>query len=127
MINQKYGLVRKTPEQLHETLMDLCSDYIQFKSRTDDERMIYLDEIKKIIPNIEEFSTTFKQLIISGLDNKITQNLDLNNISYSSLFAAMDSLIPKKESETANIHQTTKPDLLINFLFPSCGAISNLY
>lgn len=112
MISQKYGLVGKTPEQLHETLMDLCSDYIQFKNRTDDERMIYFDEIKKIIPNIEEFSTTFKQLRISGLDNKITQNLDLNNISYSSLFTAMNGLIPKKESETTNIQQTPKPDLI---------------
>jgi len=107
MISQKYGLSGKAPEQIHEVLMDICSDYIQFKNRTDEEGMIYLDEIRKIIPNIEEFSSTFKQLRISGLDKKIIENLDLNNVSYSSLFATMDSLIPKPKVEVQSSPQQT--------------------
>ena len=112
MINQKYGLNGKTPEQLHETLIDVCSDYIQFKSRTDEEGMIYLEEIRKVIPNIEEFSSNFKQLRISGLDKKITENLDLSNVSYSSLFSLMDSMLPKTQAETFSDQAEKKPDLI---------------
>ena len=107
MINQKYGLNGKTPEQVHEALMDICSEYIQFKNRTDEEGMIYLDEVRKVIPNIEEFSTTFKQLRVSGLDKKVVENLDLINLSYSSIFATMDSLIPKPQVEIQNSPQQT--------------------
>lgn len=106
MINQKYGLTGKSPEQLHETLMDICSDYIQLKNRTDEEGMIYLEEVKNIIPNIEEFASTFKQLRISGMDKKVIENLDFNNLSYSSLFTTMDSLIPKPQPEIQNSSQT---------------------
>lgn len=107
MITQKYGLSGKTPEQLHETLMDICSDYIQLKSRTDEEGIIYLEEVKKVIPNIEEFSSTFKQLRVSGLDKKLLENIDLNNISYSSLFTSMGSLIPKSQIEVQSSPQQT--------------------
>lgn len=110
MITQKYGLSGKTPEQLHETLMDICSDYIQLKSRTDEEGIIYLEEVKKVIPNIEEFSSTFKQLRVSGLDKKMLENIDLNNISYSSLFTTMDSMIPKPEVEVQSSPQK-KPNI----------------
>lgn len=107
LISQKYGLNGKTSEQIHEALMDICSDYIQFKNRTDEEGMIYLEEIKKVIPNIEEFSATFKQLRVSGLDKKVIENLDLTNLSYSSIFATMDSLIPKPQVEIQNSPQQT--------------------
>jgi len=105
VITQKYSLDGKSPEQLHETLIDICSDYIQFKSRTDEESIIYLEEIKNIIPNIEEFASTFKQLRVSGLDKRIVENLDLTNLSYSSLFATMDSMIPKPEVEVQSSPQ----------------------
>lgn len=107
MISQKYGLSGKTPEQVYEALVDICSEYIQFKNRTDEESMIYLDEVRKVIPNIEEFSATFKQLRVSGLDKKVIENLDLTNLSYSSIFATMDSLIPKPQVEIQNPPQQT--------------------
>lgn len=107
VISQKYGLSGKTPEQIHETLIDICSDYIQFKDRTGEEGKIYLEGIKKAIPNIEEFSATFKQLRVLGMDKKVVEKLDLNNLSYSSLFITMDSLIPKPQVEVQKTTQQT--------------------
>jgi len=107
MIKQSYGLSGKTPEQIHEALIGICSDYIQFKDRTDEEGMIYLDEIKKVIPNIEEFAATFKQLRVYGLDKKIIEKSDLTNLSYSSLFTTMGSLMPKPQVEVQSSPQQT--------------------
>lgn len=98
-INQDINLSGKSKEEIYDRLIDLCSDYIQHKSKDDEESKIYLDELNKIVPNIDQFSENFKRLRVSRLDNSLLDNMDLSNISYKDISLKMDSLISSIEIE----------------------------
>lgn len=99
-INQDYGLSGKSKDDIYDTLVDLCSSYIQHKSRDDEESVFFLEELKKVIPNIDEFADTFIQLRIARLDSTVLDNIDLSNISYNQIFSQMSSLLPKPQNES---------------------------
>lgn len=99
-INQKFNLSGKSKDDIYDTLVDLCSSYIQYKLRDDEEAVIFLEELKRVVPNIEEFADTFKQLRVARLDSTVLDNIDLSNISYNQIFLQMSSLLPKPQKET---------------------------
>lgn len=99
-INQKFNLSGKSKDDIYDTLVDLCSSYIQYKLRDDEEAVIFLEELKRVVPNIEEFADTFRQLRVARLDSTVLDNIDLSNISYNQIFSQMSSLLPKPQKET---------------------------
>lgn len=66
-LEQSFNLSGKSSDDIYDSLVDICSTYIQHKSSDSEESIIYVEELKKLIPNIEEFSDTFKQLRVARI------------------------------------------------------------
>lgn len=98
-INQSFNLSGKSSDDIYDSLVDICSTYIQHKASDSEESIIYVEELKKLIPNIEEFAETFKQLRVARLDSTILDNMDLSSISFSQIYDKMVSLTPKPKTE----------------------------
>lgn len=85
LINEKYNLLGKSKEDIYSMLENLCSNYIQRKNSDKKENLIFLEEIKKVFPNIESLSKKFIEVRALIMSPSILDNLDLENISYSSI------------------------------------------
>ncbi len=92
-IENNFSLKGKSLEEIYDTIIDLCSTYIQHQSRDDEESKIFITEINRIIPNIESFKTKFIILRVSGQDKSIFDNLNLDNITYNDVMINMDKLL----------------------------------
>lgn len=98
-IKTKYSIKDKSVDEIYDTIIDLCSAYIQYQNRDDEESKIFITEIKKIIPDIESFKTKFISLRVSGQDKNIFDNLDLANITYSDVMINMNKLLQTKNTD----------------------------
>lgn len=98
-IETKFYLKGKSLEEIYDTIIDLCSTYIQHQNRDDEESKIFITEIKRIIPDIESFKTKFISLRVSGQDKNIFDNLDLANITYSDVMINMNKLLQTKNTD----------------------------
>lgn len=103
VIETKFSLNRKSIEELYDTIIDLCSTYIQHQNRDDEESKIFIGEITKLIPRIDELRTKFVSLRVAGLDRNIFENLDLDNITFDDIIRSMNSLLNIQTEENGNI------------------------
>lgn len=110
-LEQSLNLSGKSSDDIYDSLVDICSTYIQHKSSDSEESIIYVEELKKLIPNIEEFSDTFKQLRVARLDSTILDNMDLSSISYSQIYDKMVSLMPKPKTEQSDVGYIATSDI----------------
>lgn len=110
-LEQSFNLSGKSSDDIYDSLVDICSTYIQHKSSDSEESIIYVEELKKLIPNIEEFSDTFKQLRVARLDSTILDNMDLSSISYSQIYDKMVSLMPKPKTERSDVGYIVTSDI----------------
>lgn len=110
-LEQSFNLSGKSSDDIYDSLVDICSTYIQHKSSDSEESIIYVEELKKLIPNIEEFADTFKQLRVARLDSTILDNMDLSSISYSQIYDKMVSLMPKPKTEQSDIGYIATSDI----------------
>lgn len=110
-LEQSFNLSGKSSDDIYDSLVDICSTYIQHKSSDSEESIIYVEELKKLIPNIEEFSDTFKQLRVARLDSTILDNMDLSSISYSQIYDKMVSLMPKPKTEQSDVGYIVTSDI----------------
>lgn len=92
-IETNFSLKEKSLEELYDTIIDLCSTYIQHQNRDDEESKIFIEEITKVIPDIDILKTKFISLRVSGKDKNIFDSLDLDNISYSDIISSMNKLL----------------------------------
>lgn len=102
-IEKNYSLKDKSINEIYDTVIDLCSSYIQHKSKDDEESKIFIEELSKIIPDIDAFKTKFVNLRVAGLDKKIFDILDLTNIKYKDIAYSMDNLLQGKNIENVNL------------------------
>lgn len=93
IIETKFSLKGKSIEEIYDTIIDLCSTYIQHQNRDDEESKIFIEEITIMIPDIESFKTKFVNLRVAGLDKNIFENLDLENITYNDIISNMNKLL----------------------------------
>jgi hypothetical protein len=105
-IENKYSLKDKSIDEIYDTIIDMCSTYIQHQNRDNEESKIFIEEIKKIIPDIDTFKTKFVSLRISGKDRSIFDNLDLDRISYVDIESRMDKLLQEQNIQEENISNT---------------------
>lgn len=110
-LEQSFNLSGKSSDDIYDSLVDICSTYIQHKSSDSEESIIYVEELKKLIPNIEEFADTFKQLRVARLDSTILDNMDLSSISYSQIYDKMVSLMPKPKTEQSDVGYIATSDI----------------
>ncbi len=103
VIETRYSLTGKSSEEIHDIVIDLCSDYIQHQNRTDEESKKFMDEMLKWMPTIEEFISKFKKLRAIGLDKNIFDNLDLKSITYNDIMLKIDNTINTIENEKKQI------------------------
>lgn len=110
-LTQSFDLSGKSSDDIYDSLVDICSTYIQHKSSDSEESIIYVEELKKLIPNIEEFAETFKQLRVARLDSTILDNMDLASISYSQIYDKMVSLMPRPKTEQSDVGYIATSDI----------------
>ncbi len=102
-IETNFSLKQKTREEIYDTIIDLCSTYIQHQNREEEESKLFIEEIKKVIPHIDDFKTKFITLRVSGKDKNIVANLDLNNITYEDINSSMNKLLQIESDEFGGI------------------------
>lgn len=85
IVSEKYSLVDKKMEEVYSIILDLCSEYIQRRDSDKKENRIFIDEIKKIIPNIDEFTKQFIELRKNGIDFSKLKIEDNKNITYQDI------------------------------------------
>ena len=102
-IESKYSLKDKSIDEIYDTIIDLCSAYIQHQNRDDEESKIFIEEITKIVPNIDTFKTKFVSLRVSGKDKNVFDNLNLNNLSYIDIVLSMNKLLGIDNVESENL------------------------
>lgn len=93
IIETKFSLKGKSLEEIYDTIIDLCSTYIQHQNRDDEESRIFIEEITKMIPDIDSFKSKFVNLRIAGLDKNIFENLDIEHITYNDIISNMNKLL----------------------------------
>jgi hypothetical protein len=96
-IEQSFSLKQKKPEDIYDTLIDLCSAYIRHQNKDDEESKIFISELHKIIPTIDDFKNKFINLRVSGKDKNIFDGLDLENITYNDIYLSMNRLLQVDE------------------------------
>ena len=101
-IETKLSLKGKTIEEMYDSIIDLCSTYIQHKERNDEESKIYKEEIVRLMPEIENFKTKFITLRVADKDKQIFDDLDLDNITYNDILLNMDKLLANDRENNSN-------------------------
>ena len=96
-IESNFSLKEKSLEEIYDTIIDLCSTYIQYQNKDDEESRIFIGEIVKIIPDIENFKIKFINLRVTGQDKRIFEDLNVDNITYDDIISNLNRL-----SETEN-------------------------
>lgn len=109
VISERYSLGGKNAEEIYSSICDLCSEYIQRRDSNKKENMIFVDEIKKIIPNIDEFSKQFIELRKKGIDFSKLKIEDNKNITYQDI-----SSIMRTKLEEIKLNQLSE-DIKIKF------------
>lgn len=109
-ISVNYALTGKTPEEIHSTLMKLISDYIHYCSLDDEESLMFIEELSHAIPNVETVKNHFKQARILGMDKKIIESMNLDNISYLDITSKFDEMLAQPR-EKENVEQQ-KPQVV---------------
>lgn len=102
-IETKFSLNGKSLEEIYDTIIDLCSTYIQHQNRDDEESKIFIEEITKFVPDIDSFKAKFVSLRVSGKDKDIFDNLDLNNLTYIDVVSNMNKLLQEENIESENL------------------------
>jgi hypothetical protein len=96
-IKERFDLKDKTQEEVHDTVVDLASDYIQRKDSPYEEDIIFFKELEEQIPFLEDFVEIFKELRLERKDKQILDNMDLEDISYEKIYSKMQTMRPKEE------------------------------
>lgn len=99
-IETNYSLTGKSIEEIYDTIIELCSTYVQHKTRNDEESKLFINEITKLIPNIEDFKNKFIALRVAGLDKNIFDNINLDNVTFNDIFTNMKNLLQENTNET---------------------------
>ena len=92
-IETTYSLKGKTAEELNNTIINLCRDYIQYKDGCTEEGKIFIEELTKFIPFIDDFVTKFIKLRNAFLDETMCENLDSENITYYDIYLRMTEML----------------------------------
>ena len=82
---ERYNISGKSREEIYSILETLCSDYGYFDRIAVFETLILNDEIHRIFPKIDEFIEKFIKLRGYTMSSAILENLELENVSYSSI------------------------------------------
>lgn len=106
-----YNLSDKTAQEIYDIILEVCSSYTQKKEITNDQTVHYLSELKKLIPNIDEFTEKYRKLRELRQDDKILDNMDLEDISFDKIFAKMESMLPQEEKEQMPTEEQRTQDL----------------
>lgn len=102
-IETKYSLKDKSIDEIYDTIIDLCSEYIQHLNRDDEESKIFIEELTKFVPDIDGFKEKFVSLRVSGRDKSLFDNLDLNNLTYIDIASSMNKLLQEENIENENL------------------------
>lgn len=102
-VESKFSLNGKSIEEIYDAIIDLCYEYNIHKDKNSEESKIFVIEIKKMIPDIENFITRFRSLRVNGLDKSIFDTLDLNNPTYNDIVSSMNKLLQSESIENENL------------------------
>lgn len=92
VVESKYSLSGKTKEEIYNTIEDLCSEYIQRRNSDKKENQIFIEELKKLIPNLEDFAKSFIELRHFIISPTSLDGIDISNgINYHQIVSVVSS------------------------------------
>ena len=104
IINEKFSLTGKNSKDIYELIIDLGGEYFNRCNSDRIENKIYISELKKIIPNLEELIQDFNSLRRYNGDNNFFEDISLEQLSFSAIHNKIkDELkkcIEKEKQET---------------------------
>ena len=98
-IEKNFSLNGKSLAEIYDTILELCSTYIQQKNKDSEESKIFIQEIQRIIPDIDNFKTKFVNLRVEGLDKSIFENMNLESITYDDITLSMNKILQMENQE----------------------------
>lgn len=98
-ISDHFTLENKSADEILDTVLDLCSMYIQQKNMGHKDSKIFISEITKTIPFIEDFTNKYAELRQNRIDYKIVEDINLDGITYFDLYSKMTELLKKSDEK----------------------------
>lgn len=96
-IEHEYGISGITDRvALQARLEHTVSDGIQYGASRSEYGDKKLQEIKQILPQFEQFKKVYIQLRENGIEDKLYENLDFENVSYDELLQKATSIMEEK-------------------------------
>ena len=84
-VTSRFSLEGKTTEQIYDTLVDISSDYIQLRRNTDAQSRMYVSEIERMVPNINEISTNLRVSRVAGVGSTFLTGITPAEINYNTI------------------------------------------
>lgn len=98
IITEKFTLSGKSKEEVYDTLGELCGEYFNRRGSNKKENQLFIEELKKIVPNLEEFVQTFIKLRGFTTSPSLLDGLDVGNeISYQQISSLVSSSLEQYE------------------------------
>ena len=107
-LEKEYGLIGITDrESLQNRLVKIVSEGIQYgTNKQNPESLRRFENIKKVMPQFEEFKTLYLQLREKCMEDKLYENIEFENVNYDELLEKATKILEEK-SKTDEI----QPDI----------------
>ena len=81
-INEKYSLNNKSVDEIHDIVLDLCSEYIQRRESTKEENKMFIKKIEELIPNIDDFVKDVISINKECYGENFLEGIEEDNFTY---------------------------------------------
>ena len=103
LIAEEYNLSGKSKEEIYRISQKICGEYFKRKFSKEIENTTFIEEIKKLIPDIESFANEMIELNYYSLSTSFLDNVDLENITFENIVGVVDSTFKElKQKELIN-------------------------
>ena len=109
-LQREYGISNiSNREGLQERLEKVVSEGISYSAdEQNPDKAKKFEEIKKVIPQFDEFKTLYLQLRVAGIEDELYKGIDYGAVSYSELLERAKAIV--KEQEEKKVQDEKKLD-----------------
>lgn len=98
-LNKLIDISSKDADELFSKICSICEVYIQRKNCVGKENKLYIEELRKEIPDIEEIASLVKKLLIASHAKNFLIGVDPTSVSLNNLKSILENILAKKEQE----------------------------
>lgn len=100
-LQREYGISNMSDrEGLQERLEKVISEGISYSAdEQNPDKAKKFEEIKKVIPQFDEFKTFYLQLRVAGIEDELYKGIDYETVSYSELLERAKAIVKEQEEK----------------------------